>query len=161
MKRTWRCKEGPALIIECGLDGHCCQTPTLAKCAKVFCAAGHKNLGFPGHSAVNQLSFLQAVNGFGQRVVIAVTPAAVRRLYPCRRQPTKQKADPVVSSSSCGVQAVTHAVDGSDGAVAGASLLQFAAYIFDVTVDCTVADIAYVLMQNIQQSGATKDLTRA
>ena len=36
----------------------------------------HRFPGFPGCPAVNQFSFVQAVDGFGQRIVIAVTPTA-------------------------------------------------------------------------------------
>ena len=39
-------------------------------------------IGFPGCPAVNQLSFVQPVNRFRQRVVVAVAPAAYRRLDP-------------------------------------------------------------------------------
>ena len=42
----------------------------------------HGQLGFPRGFAVNQFSFVQAIDRLGQRVVIAVTTAADRGFYP-------------------------------------------------------------------------------
>lgn len=43
--------------------------------------------GLPGAPAVNQLGLVQTVDGLGQRVVVAVTPAAHRGLYARLVQP--------------------------------------------------------------------------
>ena len=38
--------------------------------------------GFPGRPAVNQFCFVETVDGFGQRIVVAVALAADRRFDP-------------------------------------------------------------------------------